>query len=163
MSTQSVVCQTLLALAAEQAITLMVPAEQVEAYRTAAEQLVAESRQITVCAENWQEWVDALDPATLDLMRGLHAADVQGVDWRRWRWPLGLAALLVVTNVAALNWDWWRLRSEANDVRAAMLRTYKNAFPADSVVVDPLTQANQKIAAAQRRAIDLVGLAQQRL
>lgn len=152
MSTQSAVCQTLLALAAEQKITLMVPAEQVEAYRAAAEQLVAQSRQITVCAENWQEWIDALDPATLDLMRGLHAADVQGVDWRRWRWPLGLAALLLVTNVAALNWDWWRMKSEGEELRLRMTHIYKTTFPNDAVIIDPLAQMQKKSAAVRQAA-----------
>ncbi len=152
MSTQSAVCQTLLALAAEQAITLIVPAERLEAYRAAAEQLTAQALQITVCAENWQEWLDALDPATLDLMRGLNATDIQGVDWRRWRWPLGLAALLLVTNVAALNWDWWRMKSEGEALRLRMTQIYKTSFPHDVVIIDPLAQMQKKLALVRQAA-----------
>lgn len=146
------VCLALLGLAAHQQIALSVPAARLDAYRHAAQSLAQEGMQINVEEEDWQQLLQAADRSALDLMTGLTTAESKAIDWQRWRWPLVLASLLVMVNVLALNWDWWRLRSEANDVRAAMLRTYKNAFPADSVVVDPLAQAQQKIAAAQRRS-----------
>jgi len=139
-----------LSLAAQQQIVLSVPAARVDAYRHAAQSLAQEGMQIRVEEENWQQLAYGADRIALDLMAGLDDAASKAVNWQRWRWPLVLAACLLLVNVLALNWDWWRLKSEAGDTRAAMLRTYKNAFPADSVVVDPLAQARQKIAIAQR-------------
>ncbi len=146
------VCLALLGLAAHQQIALSVPAARLDAYRHAAQSLAQEGMHISVEEEDWRQLLQAADRSSLDLMTGLATTESKAIDWQRWRWPLVLAGLLVLVNVLALNWDWWRLRSEANDVRAAMLRTYKNAFPADSVVVDPLAQAKQKITAAQRRS-----------
>jgi general secretion pathway protein L len=145
------VCRALLSLAAQQQIVLSVPAARVDAYRHAAQSLAQEGMQIRVEEENWQQLAHGADRIALDLMAGLEDAASKAVNWQRWRWPLVLAACLLLLNVLALNWDWWRLKSEAGDTRAAMLRTYKNAFPADSVVIDPLAQARQKIAIAQRR------------
>ncbi len=146
------VCLALMGLAAHQPIALSVPAARLDAYRHAAQSLAPEGMQFNVDEEDWLPLLQGADSSALDLMTGLATTESKAIDWRRWRWPLVLAGLLILVNVLALNWDWWRLRSEANDVRAAMLRTYKNAFPADSVVVDPLAQAQQKIAAAQRRS-----------
>ena len=149
------VCRALLTLAAQQQMVLWVPSARIDAYRFAAQSLAHEGLQIRVEEENWQQLAhgtEGADRMALDLMTGLEGADSKPVNWRRWCWPLALAACLLLVNVLALNWDWWRLKSEADAMRAAMLRTYKNAFPADSVVVDPLAQAKQKIALAQRRS-----------
>lgn len=146
------VCLALLGLAGQQQISLSVPAARLQAYRLAAQSLAQDGIQISVEEEDWLQLIQGADRSALDLMTGLDNAASQGMNWRRWRWPLVLGTLLLLVNVLALNWDWWRLKNEANDIRAAMLRTYKNAFPADSVVVDPLAQAKQKIAAAQRRS-----------
>lgn len=146
------VCLALLGLAAHQQIRLSVPAARLDAYRHAAQSLAQEGIQINVEEEDWRQLLQGADRSALDLMTGLVTAGSEAINWQRWRWPLVLAGLLVLVNVLVLNWDWWRLKNEADDVRAAMLRTYKNAFPADSVIVDPLAQAKQKIAAAQRRS-----------
>ena len=74
---------------------------------------------------------------------------------RRWRWPLVLAGLLLATNVIALNWDWWRLKSEGEALHAGMIRVYKTAFPNDVVIVDPLVQMQQKITALRKRSGDI--------
>jgi general secretion pathway protein L len=137
-------------LAVQQPIALSVPTARLDAYRHAAQSLAHDGIDIRVGEESWQQLVHGADQITLDLMTGLDRTGTQAVNWQRWRWPLTLAACLLLVNVLALNWDWWRLKSEADDTRAAMLRTYKNAFPADSVVVDPLAQVRQKIAIAQR-------------
>ena len=146
------VCRALLALAAQQQLLLSVPPARLDAYRHAAQSLAHEGMQISVEEESWQQLALGADRLTLDLMAGLEGAESMPVNWQRWRWPLALAACLLLLNVLALNWDWWRLKREADDNHAAMLRTYKSAFPTDSVVLDPLAQAKQKVALAQGRS-----------
>ena len=72
------------------------------------------------------------------------------MDWRAWRWPLALAAAVLVINAAALNIDWWRMKDEANSLRATMIQIYKSAYPKETVILDPVAQMQQKIAIARR-------------
>jgi general secretion pathway protein L len=71
------------------------------------------------------------------------------MDWRPWRWPLVLTAVILVINVGALNIDWWHMKSESRSLRAAMVHIYKSAYPKESVIIDPIAQMQQKIAIAQ--------------
>jgi general secretion pathway protein L len=88
----------------------------------------------------------------LDLMTGMASDQSLSINWRRWRWPLVLAGLLLATNVVALNWDWWRLKSEGEALHAGMIRVYKTTFPNDVVIVDPLVQMQKKITALRKRS-----------
>ena len=89
---------------------------------------------------------------TLDLMAGLGIATGPKLDWRPWRWPLALAAAVLVVNAAALNIDWWRLKSETDSLRANMVQIYKSAYPKESVIIDPIAQMQQKIAIAKHNS-----------
>lgn len=133
-------------------VTLYVPQPAVAVYQAAADVAVpeGEGRRIAVFADNWRHWITGASHASPDLMTGLSAAAGPKTDWRRWRWPVTLAGLLLLVNVAALNIDWWRMKNEADGLRAGMMQTYRKAFPKDPVVVDPLAQMRQKIAAVKR-------------
>jgi general secretion pathway protein L len=73
-------------------------------------------------------------------------------DWRPWRWPLALATAILVINISALNIEWWRMKSEANALRESMIQIYKSAYPKETVIIDPIAQMQQKIAAAKRNS-----------
>jgi general secretion pathway protein L len=62
--------------------------------------------------------------------------------------------LLLLINIFALNIDWWRMKSEADDLRASMTQIYRATFPKDTVIVDPLAQMKQKLGGGQRGAPD---------
>ncbi|MGC2049415.1 MAG: type II secretion system protein GspL, partial [Gallionella sp.] len=85
-----------------------------------------------------------------DLMAGLGAKASPKMDWRPWRWTLVLAAAVLLVNIGALNFDWWRMKSEANSLRSAMIQIYKSAYPNETVIIDPIAQMQQKIAVAKR-------------
>ena len=55
-------------------------------------------------------------------------------------------------NATALNIDWWRMKDEANSLRATMTQTYKSTFPKETVIIDPAAQMQQKITAAKHDA-----------
>lgn len=105
--------------------------------------------------EDWAAWIEGASRLELDLVRGLAASGERGIDWRRWRMPLALAAACLLFNVIALNWDWWRLRSEGLRLQDGMAALYRRTFPNDQQVVDPLAQMRQKVALARQSGGEL--------
>jgi general secretion pathway protein L len=110
----------------------------------------ADAARIELVEDDWQSWVaGAQNAQTLDLMSGLASNARPAFNWRAWRWPLGLAAALVLINIIGLQIDWWRMKSEANALRNTMAQIYRSAFPQEPVV-DPVAQMRQKLASARR-------------
>jgi general secretion pathway protein L len=83
------------------------------------------------------------------MMSALGGASSPGVNWRAWRWPLVLAGLALLVNIVGLNISWWRMKREADALRAGMMQTYRSVYPQDTMIVDPLAQMRQKVAAAR--------------
>ena len=108
------------------------------------------TKRINVLADNWTRWIAGARDATPDLMMGLDAGGSSRLGWQAWRWPLALVAAVLAINAAALNIDWWRMKGEANSLRAAMIQIYKSAYPKETVILDPVVQMRQKIAIAKR-------------
>ncbi len=148
------VLQTLRAMAAQMPVALYVPQSQMQAYRQAAESSEGQGQSIAVHAESWTTWIAGAGAAKLDLAAGRQEAGGAKLDWRKWRWPVTLGVLLLLANIVALNVDWWRMRSEAEQLRASMTQIYRATFPKDTVIVDPLAQMKQKLGAGQRGAPD---------
>jgi general secretion pathway protein L len=153
-SAASVAIRTLCAVVPEAPISLYVPQSLVRAYQEVINDPVALNqgalnKRINVFADNWSRWIAGANVTALDLMTGLGAGTGSTLDWRPWRWPLALAAAVLVINAAALNTDWWRMKGETNSLRAAMIQIYKSAYPKESVIIDPIAQMQQKIAAAR--------------
>lgn len=140
------VVQSLRAIAPGASVRLFVEPSDEPHYRAVAD------TGMTVMPDAWQHWIDGAGPLKLNLLTGLGASAGPGFDWKAWRWPLILGSLLVLINAVALNANWWRLRSEADALRASMTRIYRDAFPNETVVVDPLAQMRQKIDAGRRNS-----------
>ena len=104
---------------------------------------------------NWSNLIDAAGEASPDLMSGVIEPESSGFEWRRWRWPVRLALVLVVWNIAALQMDSLRLQSEVTGLRETMSTTYRRSFPNEPAVADPLAQMQRKIAASRQRAGDI--------
>lgn len=107
---------------------------------------------IELADEDWGVWVDGANQASVDLASGVAGGADERVDWRRWRWPLRLALACLLLNLAALNWDWWRLRDTGQALAGEMEAIYRRAFPAEPLVQEPLAQMRQKAAAARQAA-----------
>lgn len=136
-------------IAPELPVTLYVPENQVDAYRQAAD------AGTTVSQDNWATWIAGAKPGaagSIDLISGLAGMATPAFNWKTWRWPLALAAAVVFVNIGALYFGWWQLNREANALRASMTETYRSVFPQETVIVDPVAQMNQKLAAARRNA-----------
>jgi general secretion pathway protein L len=145
-SAASVAIRTLCAVVPEAPITLYVPQSAAHAYQEAA----ALNKRINVFADNWSHWITGARVTTIDLMAGLGAGTNPKMDLHPWRWPLALAAAVLLINAAVLNIDWWHMKEETNALHTVMTQIYKSAYPKESVIIDPLAQMQQKIASAKR-------------
>lgn len=145
-STPELALQTARALAGDAPLTLYVPADQLGIYQALA---LDAGPAITLDADLWQHWIAGSKTTTLDLVPGLGSAGARAADWQRWRWPLRLALLALLVNVIGLNWQWLKLKREADAIRVANLQIYKAAFPKDTVIQDPVLQMRANIARAK--------------
>lgn len=146
--------QDLLAtFAVGQAVQLSVPALWAAPFRAWAD--AHPDSGIELVDEDWASWIEGASRLELDLVRSVAGRHQASPDWRRWRWPLVLAAATVLFNIIALNWDWWRLRSEGLRLQERMLTIYQRSFPNDRVVNDPLAQMRQKVVAARQAGGEL--------
>ncbi|MEO7495354.1 MAG: type II secretion system protein GspL [Massilia sp.] len=143
-SVPALALQTARALAGEAPLVLYVAADQLEQYR----QLAADAP-VTVEAEHWGVWIAGAAGPALDLVPGLGTAGARKRDWQRWRWPLAIALLALAVNLVGINVEWLRLKHEADATRAAMLQTFKSAFPKQTVILDPVAQMRSNLAQAR--------------
>jgi len=151
-SVAHVAIQTLCAVVPEAQITLYVPQSSVRTYQEAVNDTVMLNKRISVSADNWSHWIAGANGMTLDLMAGLSNVAGPKLDWRPWRWPLTLVAVVLFINAAALNIDWWRMKSETTSLRTDMIQIYKSAYPKESVIIDPIAQMQQKIVVAKHNS-----------
>ena len=145
-STPEMALQTARALAGDAPLTLYVPFEELGQYQALA---VEAGPAISLEADVWQHWIAGSHTTTLDLVPGLGAAGARATDWQRWRWPIRLALLALVVNLAGLNVQWFQLKREADALRQANLQIYKAAFPKDTVIQDPVLQMRANLARAK--------------
>lgn len=68
--------------------------------------------------------------------------------WRAWRMPLALGAACLMAGVAGLDLHWWQLARERRVLEARVLADFRTAFPAITVIVDPIGQARRQLAVA---------------
>jgi general secretion pathway protein L len=140
-----------LTLAGARPLQLAVPQERFTAYQAAVAELGA-AEHVTLTTDAWGPWIAGAMTAGIDLATGLGAALAPKMNWRPWRWPLVLAALLLLVNIVPLNIEWLRAKREYDMLRASMTQIYRSAFPNETVVVDPMAQMRQKLAAGRRNA-----------
>jgi len=139
------VAQLLSAVAPERQVHLSVPAAQHEWFAHWVE--AQHVRGIHLIEQSWAELINASASVPLDLMTAIGGHQPSHIDWRTWRWPITLTVVLGLFNIIALNADWWRMRSEGLRLRDDITTIYQRSFPNDKVVLDPLAQMKQKIAA----------------
>jgi len=148
----SAAIRTLCAVTPEAPVTLYVPISSMPAYQEAVNKPDTSNKHISVSADDWSTWISGTNDSALDLMAELRLSTGPRMNWRAWRWPLALAAAVLLVNVAALNIEWWRMKGESTALRSAMIQIYKSAYPKESVIIDPIAQMQQKIAAAKRNS-----------
>ena len=140
---------TLRAMAGDEPVTLFLSQEQMQQFEPLMADAATAPPGISLAEDHWQHWVAASRSAGLDLAPALGAAGASAREWQRWRWPLRIAALAVLVNVVGLNVEWMRLKREANEVRLAMMQTFRAAYPKETVILDPAAQMRKNISLAK--------------
>jgi general secretion pathway protein L len=125
---------------------LYVPASQLGEYQALS---LEAGPGITFEADDWAHWIAGSKSTSVDLVAGLGAAASPQRDWRRWRWPIALAGLVVVVNLVGLNVDWLRLKREAGTIQQSMTQTFRSAYPNQTTILDPVAQMRQNISRAR--------------
>jgi general secretion pathway protein L len=143
--------QTARALAGDAPLVLYVPHEQLGEYQAIS---LDAGPGIAIEQEDWAHWISGSRGPTLDLVPGLGAAGAAQRDWARWRWPIRLALLALVINLAALNFQWLRMRGEANTIRQSMTQTFRSVYP-NTPPIDPVAQMQQAISRARANTGEL--------
>ena len=134
------------AFAGDVPLTLYVPPAELAQYQ----ELAAGMEGVTVEGDHWAHWIAGARAAPLDLAGALGTATGKAADWRRWRWPIRLALLTVIVNLAGMNIEWMRLKREAATVRTSMQQTFKAAYPNEAPVYGlEAEQMRRNIAAAR--------------
>jgi general secretion pathway protein L len=142
---------TLSSVVPEVSVSLYVKEARMPAYKAAlADSALAE--RCEVFADGWKHWIEGAKKTSINLMAGLGVSGSPSIDWAQWRWPLRIAAALVVINLLGLNIQWLRLKHEATSLRTSMIQTFKQAYPKEPVMADPVAQMRSRIAQAQHEA-----------
>lgn len=137
---------TLRALAGEAPVTLYVAPAQRAEYAAA----LANVAGITLEEDHWAHRIAAAKAVPFDLAAGLGAASgATARAWARWKWPLRIAVAAIVVNIVGLNWEWLRLKREADTVRQNMVQVFRSAYPNQPVTGDPAAQMRRNIAVAR--------------
>jgi general secretion pathway protein L len=146
------VLQLVATMAGERAVDLSLPHDFIGEFESALASGRYPVRLGVLHELNWASLIEAAADAGPDLMSGVSEPEATGINWQRWRWPLRLALLLLVLNIAALQIDSWRLQSQATDLQQSMVTIYQRTFPNETAVPDPLAQMRKKIALSRRQA-----------
>jgi general secretion pathway protein L len=135
---------TLRALAGEAPVTLYLAPALREAYAA------LDAPGITLEEDNWAHRIAAAKAVPFDLAAGLGA--VSGASaraWQRWKWPVRIAIAAVLCNIVGLNWEWLRLKREADAVRRNMTQIFRSAYPNQPMIGEPAEQMRRNIALAR--------------
>lgn len=100
----------------------------------------------------WKEKIGGVDNSNIDLFSSLVKEGSTSFDWPRWRWSLMLGAAILIVCMLGLNWKWWKLHQESSALRASLISSYKNSFPKERVLRDPMEQMQQKIEQSKKAA-----------
>ena len=141
-----VALQTVRALAGDAPLTVFVPADELGQYQALAQEA---GPTVALEADQWPHWIAGSKTTTLDLVPGLGSAGARAADWKRWKWPLRLALLALVVNLAGLNIQWLRMKREADAIRQSNLQTFRGAYPKETVIQDPVAQMRMNNARAR--------------
>lgn len=86
-------------------------------------------------------------PAPMNLLQGPYTFKTPRQTLSRKLLPAGIMlALILLANLGAGTWQWWKLRSEANRLHTDMVALFKQTFPQQaSTVIDPVQQMQRNL------------------
>jgi len=145
----SAALHTVRALAGAEPVTLYLPADEIERFAPLLVDVNQNGDSLTLEEDRWEHWVASARAAGLDLAPALGASGAAAREWRRWRWPLRLAALALLVNVVGLNIDYLGQKRDMAAVEQSMAQAFQSAYPNQPLSVDPIRQMRQNVERAK--------------
>ncbi|MET3116228.1 general secretion pathway protein L [Undibacterium sp. GrIS 1.8] len=146
------VLQTLKLFLSEDSVVVYLEPKKIEAYQQAIQKDIELAQRITLQPIQWKNRIAGLTPASPDLMAGVALANPSAIDLFAWRWPIGLAAAVLIINLIGINFEWFSLKREAQQLSSSLVQSYRAAYPKETVIIDPLAQMQQKISLSKKLA-----------
>ena len=145
----SAALHTVRALAGAEPVMLYLPADEIERFAPLLVDVNQNGDSLTLEGDRWEPWVATARAAGLDLAPALGASGAAAREWRRWRWPLRLAALALLVNVVGLNIDYLGQKRDLAAVEQSMAQAFQSAYPNQPLSVDPIRQMRQNVERAK--------------
>lgn len=145
----SAALHTVRALAGAEPVTLYLPADEIQRFAPLLVDVNQNGDSLTLEEDRWEHWVASARAAGLDLAPALGASGAAAREWRRWRWPLRLAALALLVNVVGLNIDYVGQKRDMAAVEQSMAQAFRSAYPNQPLSVDPIRQMRQNVERAK--------------
>ncbi|MBX9900820.1 MAG: hypothetical protein K2Y28_08560 [Burkholderiaceae bacterium] len=133
-------------------IQLALPKSRLETYQHALATNPDLAARVSIQAAEWATRIAGLGAHSLDLMAPIAHQNQTSFNWSRWRWPLRLSVVSLLIWIVGLNVETWGLKREASALRSSLISTYRQSFPKETTIVNPLVQMQQKIAQSKKVA-----------
>lgn len=133
-------------------IQLALPKSRLETYQHALATNPDLAARVSIQAAEWATRIAGLGAHSLDLMAPIAHQNQTSFNWSRWRWPLRLSVVSLLIWIVGLNVETWGLKREASALRSSLTSTYRQSFPKETTIVNPLVQMQQKIAQSKKVA-----------
>ena len=115
-------------LATGRPVELVLPEEEFECYQQLLTGRTAVADSVNLRIARWTDWIEHIDACDINLMSDFVRNKTWMFDARRWRAAAVFAIATGVVNIAALNWDWWRLYREGHRLQQEMQSVYSTVF-----------------------------------
>jgi len=96
-------------------------------------------------ALDWNSRIAGQKANSLEFMSSVSNKNQAGFNWTGWRWPIRLFAVLIVLNLIGLTIQAMNMKREARVLNDSLIQTYRDKFPKETVIRDPLAQMKQKL------------------
>ena len=143
-SCESEVITLLLKIANDRPLSMVVPAERLDAYLYAQHSIAGDANLVELREDDWQCWFDSTAKADFDFVPELRSDHVKPSAVKGRRTPILIVSFILLIHLIGLNIDWWRMHREEQFLRMSMTSQYQRSFPNETVILDPLAQMQQK-------------------
>jgi len=147
------VLHTVRSIASSKPVDLALPRDELERYQRIVVDDSAPVSEIVLRVANWTDWIVGIDECEIDLMIGTMRDEKSLFDSRRWRAAAVFAMALIVLNISALNWDWWRLHRESQRLQQEMQHVYSEAT--HESINAPAIDPTNALAGMKKKRMDL--------
>ncbi len=126
-------------------LSLDVPASFIVDYQKSIDAIYNAREKISLKTYDWNDFLVKAYANAVTLSSVISKDDDFNLDSSKWKIPAIATLLLIIINTTAINWKWMQMKEEIKISEAFITREFKNYFPKETVMLDPIKQMRQKI------------------